>query len=87
MMGDFAVWCITDLATGEIQYVVDDSGGSDLKFLSLVQGFPEYTSLDPICKFFHITRCFFSFDCLRLNGLQTPLHRFSNFDPHKIIIC
>merc|ERR1712039_733533 len=25
LMGDFAIWAITDLTTGEIQYVVDDS--------------------------------------------------------------
>ena len=30
LMGDFAIWAITDLTTGEIQYVVDDSWGSEI---------------------------------------------------------
>ena len=29
-MGEFAIWAITDLSTGEIQYVVDDSWGSEI---------------------------------------------------------
>ena len=28
-LGELTVWCITDLSTGTIEYVVDDSGGSD----------------------------------------------------------
>jgi len=30
LMGEFAIWAITDLSTGEIQYVVDDSWGSEI---------------------------------------------------------
>lgn len=33
-MGDFAIWAITDLSTGEIQYVVDDSWGSEIAKLN-----------------------------------------------------
>ena len=33
LIGDFAVWAITDLTTGDIEYVIDDSGGStDINF-------------------------------------------------------
>ena len=28
LIGDFAVWAITDLTTGDIEYIIDDSGGS-----------------------------------------------------------
>ena len=30
LLGDLAIWAITDLSTGEIQYVVDDSWGSEI---------------------------------------------------------
>jgi hypothetical protein len=30
MMGDFAVWAITDLSSGEIMYLIDDNGGSEI---------------------------------------------------------
>lgn len=30
MMGDFAVWAITDLSTGEMMYLIDDNGGSEI---------------------------------------------------------
>lgn len=30
MMGDFAVWAITDLSTGELMYLIDDNGGSEI---------------------------------------------------------
>jgi len=32
MMGDFAVWAITDLSTGEIMYLIDDNGGSEIYY-------------------------------------------------------
>ena len=32
-MGDFAVWAITDALTGEITYLVDDNGGSEIYIL------------------------------------------------------
>ena len=32
MMGEFAVWAIEDMLTGEIQYIVDDRKGS-LRYL------------------------------------------------------
>ena len=28
LIGDFAVWAITDLTTGDVEYIIDDSGGS-----------------------------------------------------------
>ena len=28
LIGDFAVWAVTDLTTGDIEYIIDDSGGS-----------------------------------------------------------
>ena len=34
MMGEFAVWAIEDMLTGEIQYIVDDRKGS-LRYLFL----------------------------------------------------
>ena len=30
MMGDFAVWALTDLSTGELMYLIDDNGGSEI---------------------------------------------------------
>ena len=30
MMGDFAVWAICDLSTGELVYLIDDNGGSEI---------------------------------------------------------
>jgi hypothetical protein len=30
MMGDFAVWAIMDLSTGELMYLIDDNGGSEI---------------------------------------------------------
>ena len=36
MMGEFAVWAIEDMLTGEIQYIVDDRKGS-LRYLFLAQ--------------------------------------------------
>jgi hypothetical protein len=30
MMGDFAVWAITDMSTGELIYLIDDNGGSEI---------------------------------------------------------
>ena len=30
MMGDFAVWAVTDLSTGELMYLIDDNGGSEI---------------------------------------------------------
>ena len=32
-LGDFAVWAITDAFTGEITYLVDDNGGSEIYIL------------------------------------------------------
>ena len=37
LIGDFAVWAITDLTTGDIEYIIDDSGGS------IVEDFTAYT--------------------------------------------
>jgi len=36
LIGDFAVWAITDLTTGDIEYIIDDSGGS------IVEDFTDY---------------------------------------------
>merc|ERR1712035_279840 len=30
MMGDFAVWAITDMTTGETMFLIDDNGGSEI---------------------------------------------------------
>ena len=37
MMGDFAVWAITDMATGELMYIIDDNGGSEINRLYFIQ--------------------------------------------------
>ena len=39
LIGDFAVWAITDLTTGDIEYIIDDSGGS------IVEDFTDYIRL------------------------------------------
>ena len=36
MMGEFAVWAIEDMLTGEIQYIVDDRKGS-LRYLVIFE--------------------------------------------------
>merc|ERR1712106_308204 len=34
MMGDFAVWAITDVTTGETMFLIDDNGGSEIYFVN-----------------------------------------------------
>ena len=41
-MGDFAVWAITDAFTGEIMYLVDDNGGSEI---IIIYSYLRYSSL------------------------------------------
>ena len=39
MMGDFAVWAILDTSTGELLYLVDDGGGSEIIIFFIFSGF------------------------------------------------
>ena len=63
-MGDFAVWAILDAFTGEITYLVDDNGGSEIIFPFIGQRLvgsnfsPSYWPVN-ICRYFRLIMIFY----------------------------